>query len=150
MTRWSSPTSTSCARSSQAGRLDSADARPQTAPGRLLLGLEARRRAGGGPSRCVSCDNLPDNGGRLGRGLTAWARASGAGSVPLDRENVSFVSSSVDRITPRITAREADRLSARYADRAPVVAEPFRDWVLSGDFPAGRPAWESRRRPLRR
>ena len=23
-----------------------------------------------------------------------------------------------------------------------MVTEPFRDWVLCGDFPAGRPAWE--------
>ena len=23
-----------------------------------------------------------------------------------------------------------------------MVAEPFRNWVLSGDFPAGRPHWE--------
>ena len=29
-----------------------------------------------------------------------------------------------------------------YRDKAPVVAEPFPNWVLSGDFPAGRPRWE--------
>ena len=29
-----------------------------------------------------------------------------------------------------------------FVDAAPVVTEPFTDWVLSGDFPAGRPAWE--------
>ena len=27
-------------------------------------------------------------------------------------------------------------------DRAPVVTEPFHDWVLSGAFPSGRPEWE--------
>ncbi len=27
-------------------------------------------------------------------------------------------------------------------DDAPVVTEPFREWVLSGAFPAGRPRWE--------
>ncbi|MDQ0850591.1 mannitol-1-phosphate/altronate dehydrogenase [Arthrobacter sp. B3I9] len=29
-----------------------------------------------------------------------------------------------------------------YRDNSPVVAEPFSSWVLSGDFPAGRPRWE--------
>ena len=28
-------------------------------------------------------------------------------------------------------------------DEAPVVAEPFSEWILAGDFPAGRPAWET-------
>ena len=29
-----------------------------------------------------------------------------------------------------------------YRDSSPVVAEPFSSWVLSGEFPAGRPRWE--------
>jgi fructuronate reductase len=125
------------------GRTALAEARPETALGRLLLGLEARRRTGGGPLAVVSCDNLPDNGARLRRGLTAWTRDAAPDLCQWLVDNVSFVSSSVDRITPRITAREADALSERYADRAPVVAEPFRDWILSGRFPAGRPTWEA-------
>ena len=28
-------------------------------------------------------------------------------------------------------------------DAAPVVTEPYTEWVLSGDFPAGRPAWDA-------
>src|SRR5690606_41791969 len=27
-------------------------------------------------------------------------------------------------------------------DRVPVVTEPFSEWVLEGEFPAGRPRWE--------
>src|SRR5215469_2851307 len=59
-------------------------------------------------------------------------------------QNVSVVSTSVDRITPRTTTADADRLNAQqeWLDAAPVVTEPFRDWVLSGSFPAGRPSWE--------
>jgi len=30
----------------------------------------------------------------------------------------------------------------RWLDGAPVVTEPFASWVISGDFPAGRPQWE--------
>jgi fructuronate reductase len=66
-------------------------------------------------------------------GLAGWIEA-----------NVSFVSTSVDRITPRTTAADIAAVQAAcgYRDTSPVVAEPFSNWVLSGDFPAGRPRWE--------
>ena len=52
--------------------------------------------------------------------------------------SVSFVTTMVDRITPRTT--EEDRAAVAEAtgldDRAPVVTEPFSEWVLSGVFPA--------------
>ena len=124
------------------GRLSLAEARPVTAPGRLLLGLESRRRAGGGPLAVLSCDNLPDNGGRLRHGLTEWAARAAPDLALWIEDNVSFVSSSVDRITPRISSNQEEVLRETYGDLAPVVAEPFRDWVISGSFPAGRPAWE--------
>lgn len=126
-----------------AGRLTPRDAAPQTALGRLLLGLESRRRAEGGPIAIVSCDNLPDNGGRLARGVAAWVEGIAPELGGWLDAHASFVSTSIDRITPRISAEEDAVLRARCGDEAPVVAEPFRDWVLSGRFPAGRPAWES-------
>ncbi|CAH0192915.1 Polyol:NADP oxidoreductase [Microbacterium oxydans] len=115
---------------------------PRTALGRVVVGLEARRRARGGPLALVSCDNLPDNGGVLRDAIESLAA-----SMPELRDwigdTVSFVSSSVDRITPRLSDEEAAALSERYGDRAPVVTEPFSDWVLSGEFPGGRPQWET-------
>jgi fructuronate reductase len=113
-----------------------------TALGRLVLGLEVRRRAGAGPLSIVSCDNLPDNGGHLGRGLVALADACLPETAAWIRENVAFVGGSVDRITPRVDDLEMRRLRTRLGDAAPVVCEPFSDWVMSGDFPAGRPRWE--------
>ena len=60
-------------------------------------------------------------------------------------DGVRLVSTSVDRITPRMT--DADRQALRaltgWIDEAPVVTEPFSDWVLSGEFPSGRPDWEA-------
>jgi fructuronate reductase len=58
---------------------------------------------------------------------------------------VSFVATSVDRITPRTTESDLRAVAAEcgWIDRAPVVTEPFSDWVLSGRFPLGRPQWES-------
>lgn len=114
----------------------------RTALGRLVLGLEARRRAGGAPIAVVSCDNLPDNGGTLRRAVLSLAAAS-----PVTEEwceaSVSFVSTSVDRITPRVGDADARALAECYRDPVVVIAEPFADWVLSGEFPAGRPQWEA-------
>jgi fructuronate reductase len=50
----------------------------------------------------------------------------------------------VDRIVPATTESdlaEVDR-ALGLLDAAPVVCEPFRQWVIAGDFAAGRPAWE--------
>lgn len=118
-------------------------ARPRTALGRMLFGLEHRRRSGGPPIAVVPCDNLPDNGGVVQRALARLAELVDLGIDPL--ADFAFVSTSVDRITPRLGPDDADRVarSTGHLDAAPVVAEPFSDWVLSGDFPSGRPAWES-------
>ncbi|NYF12250.1 fructuronate reductase [Pseudoclavibacter sp. JAI123] len=113
-----------------------------TAIGRLVAGLDRRRRSAGGPLALVSCDNVPDNGAVLRDAVIEMASAV-PGLEGWCVEHVSFVSTSIDRITPRVEALELARLQAEYGDRAPVVAEPFRDWVLEGDFPAGRPQWET-------
>jgi len=112
--------------------------------GRLLAGLEARRRDSGSAIAVVPCDNLPANGSLMSRGTIEAGEIVSPGLAGWITRNVSFVSTSVDRITPRVTAADAQRLNAQqeWTDSAPVVTEPFRDWVLSGSFPAGRPAWE--------
>lgn len=121
-------------------------ARPATALGRVLLALDARRRAGGGPIALVPCDNLPDNGGLLGRALAELADRTSPDLAAWLRATVSVVSTSIDRITPAIDAEvesHAVHEATGWLDAAPVVTEPFSDWVLSGEFPAGRPDWES-------
>jgi fructuronate reductase len=115
-----------------------------TIPGRILLGLEARRRANVGPIAVVPCDNLPNNGWVLEQGLTQLTdRISPELTLWLE-ENVTFASTSVDRITPRTTDRDIAIVAeeTRWLDAAPVVTEPFASWVISGHFPAGRPRWE--------
>ena len=88
----------------------------------------------------------------MSRGTIQAAEFVSPGLAEWITQNVSFVSTSVDRITPRTTAADTELLNAQqeWIDAAPVVTEPFRDWVLSGSFPAGRPAWEDAGRTLRR
>ncbi|WP_211238409.1 mannitol dehydrogenase family protein [Actinomadura rifamycini] len=115
-----------------------------TVAARLLAGLAARRRAGGGPVAVVPCDNLPGNGrtaARIVRELAeavgpAWARAAA---------HASYVDTVADRITPWPTGETAAAVAAATGrtDAAPVVAEPFAEWALCGEFPAGRPRWEA-------
>jgi fructuronate reductase len=116
----------------------------RTAPGRVLAGLRARRRADTGPIAIVPCDNLTGNGDVLRRVVLDLAEQVDSRLAGWIGESVSFVCTAVDRITPRATAEDevcAARLTGR-TDRAPVVTEPFREWVLAGDFPGGRPPWE--------
>ena len=116
-----------------------------TALARLVAGLELRRRYQGPSIALVSCDNIPGNGDFLARGVAALALAVSPALRHWVDSRVSFVSTSVDRITPRVTADDALTVleETGWTDAAPVVTEPFSDWVLSGAFPSGRPAWET-------
>ncbi len=116
-----------------------------TVPGRLVAGLAARRAAGAGPLAVVSCDNLPGNGPATERVVTDLAGAAEPALADWVREHVSFVTTMVDRITPRTTEDDVRAVAERtgWADAIPVVTEPFTEWVLSGAFPAGRPAWDA-------
>jgi fructuronate reductase len=118
---------------------------PGTVPGRLVAGLSARRLAGAGPLAVVSCDNLPGNGDATARVVDDLAAAAEPALVTWIRDHVSFVTTMVDRITPHTTPDDVRAVADRtgYDDAAPVVTEPFTEWVLSGEFPAGRPAWEA-------
>ena len=58
--------------------------------------------------------------------------------------NVAFPNGMVDRITPATGPRER-AMAADFGladDPVPVTCEPFRQWVLEDNFPAGRPALE--------
>jgi fructuronate reductase len=116
-----------------------------TIPARLVGGLAGRRSAGAGPIAVVPNDNLPHNGAVARRVVLDLAGAVDAGLARWVEENVSFVSTMVDRITPRATDEDRRAVLDRTGldDRSPVVTEPFTEWVLAGDFPAGRPAWDA-------
>lgn len=117
----------------------------RTVPARLVAGLAARRQAAAGPLAILACDNLPGNGAVTARVVREFAEALDASLPDWIARQVSFVTTMVDRITPRTTGADEDAVLAAtgLADRAPVVTEPFAEWVLGGDFPAGRPSWDA-------
>jgi fructuronate reductase len=115
-----------------------------TAPARLLAGLAARRAAGLPPITIVPCDNLPGNGEVTRRVVRDMAESVGDPALVAAATQSLFATTMVDRITPAATAADVDAASSAsgFPDSAPVVTEPFSEWVLSGGFPAGRPRWE--------
>jgi fructuronate reductase len=117
----------------------------RTAPGRLVAGLLARRRADAGPLALVPCDNLPENGRVLATVLHGLAEAVDPSLQEWMAGAVGVVTTMVDRITPEPTDAERRAVQAATGrdDRCPVATEPFSEWVLCGRFPGGRPAWDA-------
>ena len=115
-----------------------------TLPARLVAGLLARRAAEAGPITVLPCDNLPHNGAVTETVVGDLARAVDDTLLGWMAEHVDFATSMVDRITPGTTDedRAAVAESEGYQDASPVPTEPFSEWVMSGRFPGGRPAWE--------
>ncbi|PTE08066.1 mannitol dehydrogenase family protein [Mesorhizobium helmanticense] len=137
---------------------------PKTAHGFLAESLARRRATGCQPFTVLCCDNLPANGATLHRLLVEFAALrdarlaqQGDARVPGDArltgdaslaqhiaDEVAFPSSMVDRIVPATTDTDRTRISGLLGveDAWPVMTEPFRQWVIEDDFPAGRPSWE--------
>jgi fructuronate reductase len=92
----------------------------------------------------VPCDNEAGNGAIAARVVHDFAERVDSGLAESVRATMSVVTTMVDRITPRTTPADVDRVhtDTGLTDLCPVVTEPFSEWVLSGDFPAGRPDWD--------
>lgn len=118
---------------------------PKTVFGLILAGLKSRRAAGVPPFTVMCCDNIPHNGHVTADAVVGLARLSDPSLADWIEANVAFPNSMVDRITPATTDRERKLLLDAYGleDNWPVFCEPFRQWVMEDDFPAGRPALET-------
>lgn len=111
---------------------------PRSAPGFLVRALQRRREAGLAPFTALTCDNLPENGrvlrgvvlelaALIDPGLADWIAAQGR-----------FPATMVDRIVPATKPEDVARLADRgINDAAPVLHEPFRQWVVEDDFVGG-------------
>jgi mannitol 2-dehydrogenase len=110
----------------------------------IVDGLDARRGAGGAPLTIMSCDNLPGNGTVARNAVMAVCEERNNGLARWVDGACAFPNSMVDRITPQTA--DSDRAWLRetwgIVDAWPVVAEPFRQWVIEDRFAAGRPRFE--------
>lgn len=110
--------------------------RKTSAIGFLVAALARIRAAGGVPPTIVSCDNLPSNGRVLARALADHAAMKCDPLSAWIEDVVACPSGMVDRIVPAAT--DADRAEVLaltgLEDAAPVVTEPFSQWVLEDRF----------------
>lgn len=125
-------------------RVTGSGALPTTWFGYVVAALARRRAEGLGGFTVLSCDNLADSAGAAQDAVVGLAETMDPGLASWIRRHVSFPGSMVDRITP-VPGDAAARLVAhRYgvSDRAPVLTEPFSQWVIEDAFAAGRPPLE--------
>lgn len=117
---------------------------PQTIFGYLAESLDRRRKAGVAPYTALSCDNLQGNGHVLKRTLLAFCNERDKELAKWIEKNVAFPNCMVDRITPATTDAEREFVRTHYGldDAYPIVAEPFRQWVVEDTFCNGRPPLE--------
>ena len=109
---------------------------PRSAPGFILRALQMRHVAGDAPFTVLSCDNLPENGALVRGVVLAMARRLDPALADWIATQGRFPATMVDRITPATTQTDIARVSAAIGtpDLAPVLHEPFAQWVIEDDF----------------
>jgi mannitol 2-dehydrogenase len=123
---------------------------PTTVFGLVIKALKERKEQGMPPFTVMSCDNIPHNG-HVTRDVVLEFATKMYGPELADwiSSNARFPNSMVDRITPALTAQSTPEITKLiedkfgYTDNAPILCEPFRQWVLEDTFVNGeRPHWE--------
>ncbi len=117
---------------------------PRTLYGFLTRSFRARMRAGLPGITLISCDNLADNGGRLARLMEQFIERKDRDLAGWFRRECSCPSTMVDRITPAVTTLDRKQIDEYLGvrDAAPVVTEPFSQWIIEDRFAGPRPTWE--------
>lgn len=112
--------------------------------GIMIEALRRRQQAGISPFTVMSCDNIPHNGDVTKNAVLTLAGIIDSSLADWIKANVSFPNSMVDCIAPAIKEPEVARVRnlTEIEDNAPVLCEPFRQWVLEDNFVNGRPALE--------
>jgi fructuronate reductase len=120
-------------------------AHPRSVVGQLVAAFAARRRTHGTPLTVVCCDNLTQNGALVCGLVVSFANLVDAALAGWIGREIAFPSTMVDRIVPATTVRDIEQNDAalQVHDEAPVVHEPFVQWVIEDRFAAGRPAWDA-------
>ena len=123
---------------------------PKSMPGYLVRACKLRMESEGSLTTkgnlrltVISCDNLPDNGHVTQTVVMALANKLDSNLAEWISNNVSFCSSMVDRIVPKITQDDiAEHIKQNeYDDQGLVITEPFKQWVVEDNFCTERPDW---------
>ncbi|MBN8843159.1 MAG: mannitol dehydrogenase family protein [Sphingomonadales bacterium] len=119
-------------------------AEPRSIIGWLAAGLGERRRRGLPAPTLLSCDNLANNGRKLGGAVRAFAAATDPETTRWIDGEVRFPNAMVDSITPATDDMLRRRVSdaTGMVDAWPIQRERFSQWVIEDDFAGERPTLE--------
>lgn len=118
---------------------------PTTIYGFLARGLiERLQNASTSKLTIMCCDNISGGGELLKDGVMGLLEKHHKEASTWVQENVSFISSMVDRVSPatKDSLREAVLRDTGRRDAAPVSAEPFSQWIIEDNFAGKRPAFD--------
>lgn len=106
----------------------------------LVEALAERRARTGAALTVLSCDNIMTNGQVARTATMGEAHRRDDDLAGWIDANVRFPNSMVDRITPATAPSDGAWLLREHgiSDGWPVVAEPFRQWVIEDDFGGDR------------
>ncbi|MGO4894307.1 mannitol dehydrogenase family protein [Flavobacterium sp. W21_SRS_FM6] len=117
---------------------------PISAIGLLTLALQQRMQNNTADLTIMSCDNLADNGSKLGRAIIRFAENIDMQLAQWITHHVCFPNTMVDSITPasndELRARVANAIKLQ--DNWPIQREAFTQWVIEDNFSGPRPAWD--------
>jgi len=117
---------------------------PVTVFGYIVEALNRRRSLGHSPFTVLSCDNLQSNGDVVKNAVLSFASLRSNEIRAWIEEHGRFPNTMVDRITPQ--TKDGDKMIVKehgLKDAWPVVAEPFKQWVIEDKFCNGeRPPFE--------
>ncbi len=118
---------------------------PMTLAGYLVETLRRRREENAPPLTIISCDNLPDNGARLRRGVMQFASEVDEDLARWIDGEIRFPSTMVDSITPAtddaLRARVSEALGLE--DKWPIQRESSLQWVMEDHPNTDGPDWAS-------
>lgn len=109
----------------------------------LRAALTIRKENGGKPVTLLSCDNLLHNGKKLKAGFEQFLSACDDNDLlAWVKQNTTFPSSMVDRITPRMEEEHSIDVQEKFGvnDKLTIMSESFIQWVIEDDFAGEKPA----------
>ena len=117
--------------------------RPASLIGWIYLGMKRRRAVGLAPFLIAPCDNLSDNGGKLGRAVVDYARRLDPDLADWIGGESLFLSTMVDSITPATDDALRERVASEsgLVDAWPVQREAFVQWVVEKSDAGQQPDW---------
>lgn len=117
---------------------------PVSAIGLIVSALKHRFEQQQADITVISCDNLADNGKKLGKAVVQFADKLQPELAEWISASICFPCTMVDSITPAtdeaLIELAAEKLGVE--DAWPIQREGFTQWVVEDAFSGPRPAWE--------